>query len=273
MVELIFHRLRLALPNPGQPYRLYPDFDQAVSLAALTQGEGPEERPIIFIGRRATKKECRMTPVERTLYTVHWALHKLRRYTTFAVQITVVVPDVEVAYWLKVGNVHLNALGYLADIGMYKVRWTQGPTLVAFALDWMDTDAMCEPLERPDTPRWEHQDVCWERLEHKESAPAWQSGTECYFDGGARRHEGSGGFWVWDKERLLVARAIWYGVSKPTNNSAEMQALVDCTEWLVETGVARHVVNMHGDSKLMIDFCTRRARPGQAELFTAYRRL
>ena len=214
-----------------------------------------------------------MTPVERTLYTVHWALHKLRRYTTFAVQITVVVPDVEVAYWLKVGNVHLNALGYLADIGMYRVRWTQGPTLFAFALDWMDTDAMCEPLERPDTPRWEHQDVCWERLEHKESAPAWQSGTECYFDGGARRHEGSGGFWVWDKERLLVARAVWYGASKPTNNSAEMQALVDCTEWLVETGVARHVVNVHGDSKLMIDFCTRRARPGQAELFTAYRRL
>ena len=52
--------------------------------------------------------------------------------------------------------------------------------------------------------------------------------TQAYFDGSALGHEGSGEYLVWGHTRLLLAASgLWYGVGEPTNNTAELHALVD----------------------------------------------
>ena len=64
---------------------------------------------------------------------------------------------------------------------------------------------------------------------------------------------------------------MWYGESQPTNNTAEIQALVDALEWV--SSVHPRTLAVHGDSKLAIDFCRRVARPSRPELFVNIRRV
>ena len=87
--------------------------------------------------------------------------------------------------------------------------------------------------------------------------------------------------------RLLVARELWFVEKRPTNNTAEIAALVVYMEWLgalsvnqqqldalgVENGAHLGRVRVMGDSKLVIDFCRRNSRPSKPELFIGFCRV
>ena len=97
-----------------------------------------------------------------------------------------------------------------------------------------------------------------------------------HFDGGAAKAQGVGGFIVWDAEgHVVAAHARFYGSTNSTNNAAEVAALVDLMEWLAThfSRVCNKLrvkwVVIKGDSKLIIDFCNRVARPGESHLYLA----
>ena len=86
-----------------------------------------------------------------------------------------------------------------------------------------------------------------------------------FFDGGAAKSVGTGGFVVFEPGgRCKAAHAEYYGEGTPTNNRAEAAALVGLMRWFQKheelLGPLTPVV-VFGDSKLLIDFCNRRARP------------
>jgi ribonuclease HI len=65
----------------------------------------------------------------------------------------------------------------------------------------------------------------------------------------------------------------WYGKQNDTNNEAESQALVDLLAELEQGNWLADVtkVIVVGDSRLVLDFATRKARPGKASLFLKVR--
>ena len=73
-----------------------------------------------------------------------------------------------------------------------------------------------------------HRDVVLRRPEHALTEHRMDWGTQLYFDGGSRRREGTGGYVVWDARGMLRASVgRWYGAEAPTNNTAEVKALVE----------------------------------------------
>lgn len=75
-----------------------------------------------FIGRRALASELKLTPVERTIKVVWWAIHKLQRYTAFARGGTMVVLAKEdVLGVIKLGTPHPRPAAYVIDLSMYNV--------------------------------------------------------------------------------------------------------------------------------------------------------
>lgn len=85
------------------------------------------------------------------------------------------------------------------------------------------------------------------------------------FDGGAAKKEGTGGFLVWNRDwELLHAAALWFGSDVPTVNKAEFRALLSGVRWLVDNVQPECRpcnVTIIGDSRLVLDFCSRKARP------------
>ena len=73
-----------------------------------------------------------------------------------------------------------------------------------------------------------HRDVVLRRPEHASTERRMDWGTQLYFDGGSRQREGTGGYVVWDARGTLRASVgRWYGAEAPTNNTAEVKALVE----------------------------------------------
>ena len=76
---------------------------------------------------------------------------------------------------------------------------------------------------------------------------------------------GTGGYAIFHPAKgCLHARAEWYGEATPSNNKAEMRALVEALTWVrghleAAEGVGEGVV--YGDSALVISFCNRQSRP------------
>jgi ribonuclease HI len=72
-----------------------------------------------------------------------------------------------------------------------------------------------------------------------------------------------------------MCKGKWYGVNNNTNNEAECQALVDMLSELYTNSYLDDVSELMvlGDSRLVIDFATRRARPGKASLFLKVREI
>ena len=98
----------------------------------------------------------------------------------------------------------------------------------------------------------------------------------CFFDGGAAKQLGTGGTVCYgiDGEWCRGA-ARWYGADCPTNNTAEVTALCDLMRDLVDQGVplgASSIV-VFGDSRLVVDFANRVAKPGKSQLFLAVREI
>lgn len=94
-----------------------------------------------------------------------------------------------------------------------------------------------------------------------------------FFDGGAAKKLGTGGFVVYDGVgECITAQARYYGEGLPTNNKAEAKALEELMDWLDNNPAqwqGGSAVVVYGDSQLIINFCNRKARPSVAELYTA----
>ena len=83
-----------------------------------------------------------------------------------------------------------------------------------------------------------------------------------FFDGGARGRIGTSEFLVWANDgSLVVVRGLWYGSGEPTNNTAELRALVDVFEYVQVMELANSTLYIHGNCKLAIDFCQCLAQP------------
>ena len=73
-----------------------------------------------------------------------------------------------------------------------------------------------------------HQDVVLRQPKHASAEHRVDWGTQMYFDGGSQRREGTGGYVIWDARGVLKAAVgCWYGTEAPTNNTAEVKALIE----------------------------------------------
>jgi hypothetical protein len=64
--------------------------------------------------------------LERTISLVGWGLRKLRRYTTYAKKIRVLVPQQEHVLVILEKQQHVRLRALLIEMGMYKVEWEAG---------------------------------------------------------------------------------------------------------------------------------------------------
>lgn len=114
-----------------------------------------------------------------------------------------------------------------------------------------------------------HREVVLRQPEHAPDEQRVDWGTQMYFDGGLQWREGAGGYVVWDAWGVLKASVVrWYGAEAPTNNTAEVKALVEGLIFIHATWQHRPLaLFVHGDSKLVTNFCRRTVRPSCPELF------
>lgn len=110
-----------------------------------------------FLSRYLTKTEQKWSLLEQAVSLVSWGLWKLRRYSTYAESIHVLVPwDEQVMIVLdKDHHVRLRAL--IVELGMYKVKWKVGPNR------WQLGGALfqkscnpCSEMQNEEIPRMEH---------------------------------------------------------------------------------------------------------------------
>ena len=98
------------------------------------------------IGNRATAIEKKMSPLERTVRVAWWAVHKLQRYTAFAVGTSVVLADESFLTTLKLKHVHPRLAAYFIDLSMFRVKWIVDKSFFQFTQDWVSLDGLVEPL-------------------------------------------------------------------------------------------------------------------------------
>jgi hypothetical protein len=67
--------------------------------------------------------------IERTVSLVSWALRKLRRYSTYAEQIKVIVPWEETLLVILEKQQHIRLKALLIELSMYRVKWKVGENM------------------------------------------------------------------------------------------------------------------------------------------------
>ena len=106
-------------------------------MVVLTQGSGESERPIVFLGRKSTLTERKLTPLERLVRAVWWGMHKLARYTAFE-HTEIIVHDESLLAVLKLAGVHRSLEGFLADLSGNRISWAGGPSFFQYCMDWLN---------------------------------------------------------------------------------------------------------------------------------------
>ena len=64
-------------------------------MAIVQPGEDQVERPVAFVARHLTRTEQKMGFLSALVSVVAWDVHRVRRYTTFAREVRVVLPTAE----------------------------------------------------------------------------------------------------------------------------------------------------------------------------------
>ena len=91
-----------------------------------------------------------------------------------------------------------------------------------------------------------------------------------FFDGGCESRKGYGAFVAYDQNRKQIGGwGKYYGATCPTNNEAELSALLDGLTWITEmepqlAGVTS--INVIGDSELVINFLKGHAKASKVSL-------
>lgn len=92
--QVLLH-LELGVIDMKNPLTIHVDCDDLDASAVLTQGEGTNYKIIQFLGRSLLPTELKVPRVLRLLLVAAWAVKKLGRYTFFAPQINIILPDPE----------------------------------------------------------------------------------------------------------------------------------------------------------------------------------
>ena len=91
-----------------------------------------------------------------------------------------------------------------------------------------------------------HRDVVLQRPKHASADHRVNWGTQMYLDGGSQQREGTGGYVICNTRGVLKASVgRWYGTEAPTNNTAEVKALVEGLTFI-------HATLQHHPSALFI---------------------
>ncbi len=108
------------------------------------QTRAGQERPVSIVCRRCTLAEVKMGAMERKLMHVAWAVRQLRRYTTFAQQVQVVLPDPESVLVVSSKEHHQRLAAILVELSMYPIEWVEGSDT------WNLADAFLDPAHLVD---------------------------------------------------------------------------------------------------------------------------
>ena len=90
-MHCIYARLRLVPADPYGRLVMYPHKRDGLGFVACLQGS----MPVAFVSRALTHTEIKLGVLSWLIVVVAWAVRRLRRYTTFAEEILVVLPDAE----------------------------------------------------------------------------------------------------------------------------------------------------------------------------------
>ena len=91
LLSCIHARIRLTPADPYGKLVLYPSEREGVGFVACLQGGAP----VAFVSRYLTRLERRLGVLTRLVAVTAWAVRKLRRYTTFAQEVRVILPTAE----------------------------------------------------------------------------------------------------------------------------------------------------------------------------------
>ena len=112
-----------------------------------------------FVLRYLTRTEERLGPLTQLVSVAGWAVRRLKRYTTFAANITIIVPAAAEAALVVDAAAHLKLRALVVDLQQYQVTWESGvnpweaETAEQLVVDWQD------PLPGMEPPHVTHVDT------------------------------------------------------------------------------------------------------------------
>ena len=221
-----------------------------------------------MVGRWLKPRESNEEPFLTWLEGCAWAVRTLKRYALYSPEVCVSVPESK--YLLVACDcLATKVRALMIELSMYKVRWEVGDApLAQFAME-----ECCRGPGEFKVPHWEHEgDVDILRKAEVSIADvgaAAEGAAIAYFDGGAAGKLGAGGYALFGGDGVcLFGRGSWYATGARTNNKAEASALFDLVTAVSRAppeGVRTLVV--YGDSRLVVDFMNRAAKPGKPSLY------
>jgi RNase H-like domain found in reverse transcriptase len=126
LTQAMYHQVKLVQGDPSGEFCVYVSVEGSVGLIATTQEKEGKENPVAFLSRYLTKTELKWSQLEQMVSLLSWGLRKLRRYSTYAKKIKVVVPwDESVAVLLDRQH-HIRLRALMIELHMYKVEWIVG---------------------------------------------------------------------------------------------------------------------------------------------------
>jgi hypothetical protein len=153
---------------------------------------------------------------------------------------------------------HLRLQALLVDLASYNVRFVQGSPVEQLwteALEGASRAMRREGEEDVELPVFPHTDKIIKYPATSRPLPARITASRhitAFFDGGAAKRLGTGGFCVFSGEGLCIhAQACYYGDLLETNNRAEAKALEQLMGWLAahrEMWDGAPAVVIYGDS-------------------------
>ena len=189
-----------------------------------------------------------------------------------------VLPSPVAAATCKLPDLPVRVQARLVELSCYGAKveagcgaWALGDDMAGVMPDPAEVAA---PAGAPSQGLWEHRDVdipMPTSLLDDAHSVGLQGAVVAHFDGGCRHKLGVGGYLAWAPDgTCLGGRCEYYGSAAPTNNIAEVRAMLDLLTWLEAEGHHKRAsrVVVRGDSQLVIAFLRKVYRPGRRELET-----
>ena len=112
LVRCIYARVRLVPADPYGRLVMYPSKRDGLGFVACLQGGAP----VAFVLRALSRTEMKLGILSRLIAVVAWAVRRLRRYTTFAEEILVVLPDAESVVVALDTATHLRLRAHIVEL-------------------------------------------------------------------------------------------------------------------------------------------------------------
>lgn len=93
IVELVWRRLVLHVPDLTKPLHLHVDFDSTDCCVVCTQEVEGSVRLLAMVGRETPRSERWLGGITRALLVALWGIRRLHRWTAWATAIVIHLPD------------------------------------------------------------------------------------------------------------------------------------------------------------------------------------